>query len=1067
MELRVLGPIELRIGGHWVDLGRGRTLALMVVMLGLNGGKPLPRESMLARIFNGDTSKPATLHTYVTRLRNLLQGAGAKRSVLAERSGSYSLAIDPENVDWLRFDRLHKEALRLEPTGDDDTVLAKLDEARELWRGEPLTGLSNRWALSMRETMRKVHRSVLADWGRIALRNRSPDELIGRLSEDMEQYPLDGPLTRNLMLALHEAGRTEEALAEYQSLRSRLAEAQGTDPDPQLQETFQLLLGPQTGGRTPDRHTKAGRPAKSERQRGDGSPARPMRDNLQRGVPDFSARAQEVAALLDAVRANTPTTTGVHVISGMPGVGKSALATHTGHLLRGDFPDARLHLDLHGNREHPPKDPMEALHQLLTMLGVPGQEVHPTLELRAAQWRDATSGLRALLILDDARDEDQVRWLLPGGPGCTVLVTSRHRMPELEGAREYRLDPPPPDEAVRMFATLAGQDPDDEHPRYAELVQRAECLPLALRLLANRWRRHPGWSLSDLIGQLEQARDRVSAFHAGRASLEAAFRVSLRALSPVARAAFVRLGLHPVPEFGAHAAAAVIGEPLDRTRAALDELADTSLVEEPWPHGYRMHALLAEFARGCAEEELSHLERFGATHRTMEYYLAVSVAADRAYLPHRHRLTSQHSYPVELPGIGSRDAAVRWFQRELPTLLAIMNHATRDGGFERHETGMAHALAELLDTYTPGGTAVEFHQRAVDIAARSGDHERLGQALLDLGKAQLRDGEPSSALHSAGTALHHWREAGDHVGRARTLDLIGLVHLRQGGFGHAWGNLQEALDLAQQEGHRTTMATALANLGVCMDHLGERQIARAHLDAAREMHREQGNIRAQAIAATSLSAVHHDLGENRVAITVANEAEDLLREIGDKRTLACLIGNMAEIKATAFEYDEALKLQLTALESLRELRDRSGVVQALCNVGRTYLALDDPASALPYLRESWEYATETAEHVNRAEILVGLGTAYRHLKNAGRSAECFNHALEAARYDGAAEEEAWALAGLAHLASQDGVPQRARTLFLEGRSVLDQTGHPDAVVLGILADIAIDDDLREVLLTES
>lgn len=1067
MELCVLGPIELRIGSHRVNLGRGRKLALLVALLGLNGGKPLPQESMLERIFDGDTPKPATLHSYIARLRNRLQGAGADRSVLTERSGGYSLAIDPENVDWMRFSGLHSEALRIEPTGDDDVVLPKLDEARGLWRGEPLAGLRGTWVDDMREMMRKLHRSVLADWGRVALRKRPADELIGQLAEDANQYPLSGPLTRNLMLALHEAGRTEEALDAYDSLRGRLAEAKGTDPDSQLQETFQSLLGSRTGDRVPNRGGSAGQSAKPERRSGNRASALPVRDNLPRGVPDFSARASELATLLESARDGSTTTTGVHVISGMPGVGKSALATHTGHLLREDFPDARLHLDLHGNREHAPKDPMEALYELLTMLGVPGEQADSTLELRAGQWRDATSGLRALLILDDARDEDQVRWLLPGGPGCSVLVTSRHRMPGLEGAREHRLATPPPDEAIRMFATLAGRDPEDEYSQYAELVRRAECLPLALRLLANRWRRHPGWRLCDLSGRLEQARDRILAFNVGKASVEAAFRVSVSALSPVARAAFLRLGLHPVPEFGTHAAAAVIGEPLDRTRTVLDELADTSLVEESWPHRYRMHALLAEFARGRAEEELSHLERFGAIHRAMDYYLAVSMAADRAYLPHRHRLDHQHSYPVELPDIASQDAAVRWFHAELPTLLAVMSQAARDGGFERYETGIAHALAELLDAHTPSGTAVELHRRAVGIAAAMGDHERYGQALLDLGQAQLRGGDPAAALDSAGEALHNWGEAGDDVGRARALYLVGLVQQRRGRLDSAREALQEALDLAREEDHRLTVATVLVRIGVCMNHLGERRTARAHLDAARVMHRDQGNIRDQAIAATSLFAVYQDLGENQEAAAVADEAEGLLRELGDKRALACLIGNRAEFKAATFEYEEALELQLTALESLRELRDRSEIAQALCNVGRTYLNLDDPAPALPYLRESWEYATATAEYVNRAEILVGFGTAYRHLEDTGSAVECFNHALDAARHDGEAEEEAWALAGLAHIASQEGAPDHARSLFLEGQSVLDRINYPDAAILGVLADVVINDSLREFLLVES
>ncbi len=1061
MELRVLGPVELHVGDHWVDLGRRQRLALMVV-LALAGGTPVPRETLRERISDdGDSKTAGTFNSYVSRVRNRLQSAGIRRNVLTERSGTYTLAIDPDNVDWLRFTRLHGEALRIESSGDTDTALAKLDEARELWRGEPLTGMSGAWARGMRERMRRVHSSVLADWGRIALRNRPPGELIGPLGEDAHHYPLNGPLTRNLMLALHEAGRTQEALTEYTRLRERLAEENGTYPDPPLPETFQYLLTANADGheQAPPQRPSDDNPHTS-REQAHAHGGRPLRDTLQRDVPDFTGRETAIAALLDSVRADTAD---VHIITGMPGVGKSTLATHAAHLLRDDFPDARLHVDLHGNREQPPKDPMEALRELLVMLGVSGQELHPTPELRAAQWRDATAGMRVLVVLDDARDHEQVRQLLPGSPGSTVLVTSRHRMPDLDGAHDHRLEPPPPREATRLFATLARQDPHSEDTRISDLVGHAEHLPLALRLLANRLRRHPEWRLADLITQLEQARDRIAEFHAGTASLQAAFRVSLDPLSPAARTAFTRLGLHPVPEFGAHAAAAVIGETVRRSHAVLDELVDASLLTEPVRHRYRMHALLAEFARGCAAEELSPVDRFGARHRALEYYLALSTALDGAHLPYRHRLDVSHTYPVELPDVGSRRSAVRLFEAELPTLLAVLRDAAGEDGCEHHAAGMAHALAELLDTYTPSGTAVDFHQRAVGIVADAGDHERLGQSLLDLGKAQLRASDPNVALDSVGRALHHWREAGDRVGQARALDLSGLIHTIGGQHERARGDLYEALELAREGGHRPTVASALDHLGICEGYFNERQTAIGHLEDARVMNRELGETRSHGIATMNLSREYQLMGRHPEASALADEAEELLREVGDKRSLARLTSNKAELMAAAFQHEQALQLQFTTLETMRYLHDGPGTVQALSNIGRAYLALDQPTRALHHLRESWELAMRTPDQADMAEILIGLGTAHRHLKDAGHAMECYSQALETARRENKPNQEAWALEGFGYLARIEGDPQRARARFLEGQEILRRSDHPDAPLFGIVADVVIDEEMRDIL----
>ncbi|TDC75217.1 hypothetical protein E1283_13095 [Streptomyces hainanensis] len=295
---------------------------------------------------------------------------------------------------------------------------------------------------------------------------------------------------------------------------------------------------------------------------------------LPRDVAAFTGRRTEVARLLAAVRAADPATGHpIHTVDGMPGVGKTALAVHVAHRLAGHFPDGQLFLRLHAHTPgRRPVPAVDALAQLLLGVGVEPRSLPEGVDARAALWRDRLAGRRALLLLDDVADHAQLEPLLPGAPGCLVLVTSRRRLTALDGATPLSLDPPPPDDAALLFTRLAHRPPGTATPSdaaaVAELVELSGRLPLALVLLAGRLAHQPHGNVRDFADRFAAARDRLGELVAGGRAVRAAFDMSYAGLPSERRRVFRALGLHPGPETDPHATAALAGLTPARAGAA-------------------------------------------------------------------------------------------------------------------------------------------------------------------------------------------------------------------------------------------------------------------------------------------------------------------------------------------------------------------------------------------------------------------------------------------------------------------------------------------------------------------
>ncbi|PPK65273.1 helix-turn-helix domain-containing protein [Actinokineospora auranticolor] len=423
---------------------------------------------------------------------------------------------------------------------------------------------------------------------------------------------------------------------------------------------------------------------------------------LPPAIDDLAGRAEELAQvreLAEAVAAGGRAGQ-VLVLSGPPGTGKTAVATSAAHALGELFPDGQIFLRLRGMSDGP-GTPADLLHVVLRSMGVDGVRVPAEVEQRANLCRLLLRDRRALIVLDDAADEAQVRPLLVGGRRCLTLVTSRQMLVGLAGVRRAALDVLGRAAAVRLVTTIVGADRvADEPGAAAELVELCGRLPLALRIAGNRLASRPRWPIGRLVGQLRDQGRRLSALTAGDLRLRGVFDLSYRQLSERAATAFRRLALVPGADFAAGGVVALTGATPDEADDLLEELADASLLQPSAEGRYQFHDLLRVFAAEClARDEPPGVVAEAGGRLTAWLVGAATGAAGGYFRP-------SGAPRVPCPELADHVAAARWLEVERVNWLAALRATSARGGHEE-----VIALARAMHWYSEiGGTAATWHE---------------------------------------------------------------------------------------------------------------------------------------------------------------------------------------------------------------------------------------------------------------------------------------------------------------------------------------------------------------------
>ena len=654
---------------------------------------------------------------------------------------------------------------------------------------------------------------------------------------------------------------------------------------------------------------------------------------LPAAIPDFTGRSGELAVLNKLMRKATRCRGGTVLISalrGTAGVGKTALALHWAHQVADQFPDGQLYVNLRGHGPSgSPLTSAEAIRGFLFALGVSAADIPPEPDTQTALYRTLLAGRKMLIVLDSARDADQIRPLLPGTPGCLVLVTSRSKLTSLVaagGAQPLTVDLFGDGEARDLLTRRMGRKRVRAEPTaVSQLIKLSAGLPLALSIVAARAAARPLMPLAELSRELADAQGRLDALDAGDpvASIRAVFSWSCQQLSEPAARLFRLLGLHAGPDVTIAAAASLAAVTPAGAAAAVAELADAHLIAEHAPGRYAFHDLLRAYAADLARTTDSEDARREAVYRVLDHYLHTASAGTRLLNPLRPLLPVPPPRPGVRPEIltGAADARA-WFAAERQVLLAAINQAV-EAGFDSYAWQLPWAVWLFFDRegYWHDQEAIQL--TAIAAARRLGDRAAQAHVYRDLSATYSRLGEPAEARVYCTRALDLHHELGDRLGEARAHNDIMILAEQQGRHAEALGHAQLALSLYQDEGYEPGVAKMLNGVGW----------------------------------------MHAQLGEYQQALEVCEQALSMNRDRGDPLNEAATWDSVGYVLFHLGRFDEAITHIRTALRTVEGMAAGYYQTTWLVHLGDAYHAVGDVDQA----RQAWEQALDILEHLHHSD----------------------------------------------------------------------------------------------------
>ena len=972
MRFALLGPVRVHGGDGPVEI-RGALRRTLLAALLLHRGSVVSADRLAELIWGERPPAGVTtsLYNQVMRLRQALGGDAERIRAVAP---GYLIDVEPGELDLDEFTELCARARRAAAAADWAGAGGLYAAALALWRGEMLADVP---ALHGQVSIHQYEEDrLLALQGRIEadLSLGRQDELVGELRTLIGYHPLREAFHAQLMLALYRSGRQADALAVYRDLRRATIAELAVEPGREIGELHNRILRSDPALSPPKPSPDTPAPVTAAPEPRDAPQQLPVDSRL------FTGRTAELERLVELARtAGAGEDAGMVVISalsGMGGIGKTALAVRAGHRMGGLFPDGRLFIDLRGYDARLPPLPAEhALDYLLRSLGVPSQAIPADPDERAALYRSRLAGSRTLIVLDNAASTAQVQPLLPGTPGCLVLITSRNRMMGLDDAHFFALDTLEPDEAIALLVKVAGDgrvEPED--PDALELVELCGLVPLAVRIVAARLRHDRRLTVAALAERLREESGRLGRLRDEERDLTSVFESSYRNLRPAEARLFRLLGLLPGPDFDAYAAANLTADGLEPTRRRLDSLLGQNLLVQQTGGRYRLHDLLRSYARSLGAEPDEERE---CLDRLMDYYEDTAMSA-AGLLARRLRPPSadRRRDPDPVRELTDYASAVAWLGAERGNLMALMDQVAEPA----RRVSLTAALAAFLTAEAPKQRQLAWLRDAVEAARTAGSAADQAEALLNLAHVHRTDGGFDLAQELLRRAMDGYREIGDRLGEANAQCELGRVSNLMGRPADAAEEQNRALALYRELGDRLGEADALYELSRIYALIGSFEVAE---DLASK-------------ALTAFGELGKPLGEAQVRIVLANlrrrtgafdEAAELLersaatfRETRNRQNEANALWTLGQIRLAQARHEDAVELLERALLLSREVGTRHGIAGTLGVLGTVRLAQGRTAAAIDLLRESMAIfqaighrtgAATAQQHLARARHLTG------------------------------------------------------------------------------------------------
>lgn len=1013
MQFEVLGPLRVRCGaGEPLQLVGHRRRTILAVLL-LSPNRVVDLDELIDAVW--DDRPPAStkrqIQNCVSALRREL-GSGAAEPAIAADGLGYLVRVDDEQLDALAFQKLAAQGDAWAASGDARQAVSAFRAALALWRGRALSGLTARAVQAGAARLNEERLATLERCVELELGLGRHHQLVSELAEAVADQPLRERLVGLLMTALRRSGRQADALREYQRLQVRLAEDLGVDPCTELQQLYLAILrnagepadagqvpvpGPVRGAPGHPASPAAGRAGSGTERRPTGRPAagadgrppgraRPERrqcNQLPRDVADFTGRRRPVGELVASLTAAVPGGT-VTAISGMPGVGKTALAVHVGHRLRGEFPDGQLFVNLGGIGATPvPAD--DALLRILLLLGLRRTKIPRQADGRTDLYRAQLATRRLLIVLDDAVDEAQVRPLLPAGAGSAVLITSRRPLAGLEAAHRLPLPELDLEEAVELLARVAGAERVAGEPAAARrIVQLCGQLPLAIRIAGAKLAVRPHWALSELAERLTGEQRRLDELQVGDLAVRASFSLSYQALDPASQQVFATLGMVGAGDFPAWVPATLVGRPVAEVQEVLERLVDSQLLDvarrDPaGRHRYRVHDLLTVFARERLRHSGESVQRQAGLGRAVGGWLAVVDSMEA-------RLVNGDGPPADRdPGGPAAAYPLGW----LPAQRAALPAAAAESPAALWELGWA-VTATLVAMSFELWSHWDDWQMTREVACIAG--HRVGDRLAPVGTTgELRvvpgrtdpwtdvvvDLEASQAVLAE---LGEWRW------HAATVLGLGNLYRAQARFDLAASTLRRSVQLARELGHPEWDAAAQLSLGSLYVVTGLLPQAVARYRRCLAIFAKRGDEVWRAHVQRALGYAYQQHGRFAEAVATLRRCLPVLREQDDCMWEAHTLLTLARAELGQGHHQDAAAHATASVAMFKRQGDRRSRAMAFRVLAAAARGSGDDATALASLDTSLRLFREQDDPVGVAHTLYDLATLHRGLSRADDAA---------------------------------------------------------------------------------
>ncbi|MBT2384941.1 BTAD domain-containing putative transcriptional regulator [Streptomyces sp. ISL-11] len=908
MEFRLLGAVSVVTEAGVLPLGPAKRRSLLAALL-LRPNYPVLVDQLTAALWEQEPPPSArgVVQGHVSRLRTLLIGAdaGAYGVELVTQGAAYVLRMPRARLDAHRFEEL--VALARGRRGPAEAV-AMYREALSLWQGPALADVCP--SPPLRAAAHALEELRLASVEQLAAAHAQLGEYAQAaavLHPEAVAHPLRESLCAALMTALHRAGRRPEALDWFHRTRRLLADELGIDPGRELTDAYAVALHAEADGAV------VGTAPLSRRATAHATPLPPVTstashtdvaDLLPRPPRGFHGREQELLALSRAAEGEAP----VCLVTGPAGVGKTALVVQWAHRERAAFPGGRLYADLRGFGDTGEPTLAEVLREFLPALGVTPSRMPESANGAAALFRSLAADRELLVVLDNARDSEQVRPLLPGGPRCVTVVTSRNRMSGLivtDAARPVPVDVLTPEDGTALLAGVLGEERVRAEPVAARrLAELCGGLPLALRVAAARLADRPDRTVSAMNADMLDSTRRLNLLDIEDTGIRVALRLTVRQLPEHVVRHFACLGRHPGTHFDRYATAALTQTDPVTAEATLERLVASHLVTETAPGRWTLHDLVRLYARGLDAGP-------DALTRVLDHYIATALAAVSVAEPGNETcvpLPPDFHAPTAVRTFTARDDAMAWYTAERDDLMlaaAAANTAHLHSRTWRLVMLLWPLMARwVLDDWIPLlEIALKAARAEADPAAESRVRALLGWVLTEEGRSDeaLTCAEPAPALSA---------RAGDLRGEATALVVLSWAQSALGNPDEAAEGCARAVELARMADDRYTERLALYHLARYRLDSGQWQSALDTATEALTFEDLPGTVVAsRVLLLTTTGEALLGLGDETEAIRrlgmAAREAETSGYDDGAVRALGVLLRVSADAGLRA-RYDAAL-----------------------------------------------------------------------------------------------------------------------------------------------------------------